>query len=589
VQGLRVRRAVPDLAGQLMVPPNKTRKQENPASLFFPPKATLRAKLNLIISEGVKGSGFPIMTKEMSQSKNNTSQDKAEELKVISSLITQEKFKEALERIESCEKKYPGDKTIEINKLGFLVDIGFGLDDQKIVQQGLHIGERFLTRSKKIKYESNIHYNLANGHISLFGLSERGAGIEAIPRSVNLQKAKSHFREAIRLSDYHDPNVRKQTWVNYGNCLDALGRGVEALYAYDEAIKIDKDFSMAVGNKAKAMRFFADISGAYRGVIYLEAYQAIKSIINNLDLISVGGVRAKNTFEEELQKIESVFKDKEDLKKIISHRNYDTEDLSEFEKYYLEYCIKEKLFLNFHVHEDKCDASIVDPIFIHLVTKIDDNDTFYQLAKHINQIKEDYAIARLLLVQSQYKRLDFDSISRRTTFANTLDYSQFNLYNGLLKSAFKEAYNILDKIAVFINDYYKLGIAEEKIYFTSIWYCNYCKKIRDEILHSKSISLYALYDIYQDFKSGYYKNIKDIRDSLVHRRLVIFDPMPTHRNKKDDKHNVGYNEMLRETNNLLRLVRSAIIYLINFVNIEENKKRKGEVIAPVYVDTSQFL
>jgi hypothetical protein len=512
-----------------------------------------------------------------------------EELKYISLLITQEKFKEALERIETCEKQYPGDKTIHINKLGFLVDIGFGLHDPKIVQQGLGIGERFLTTSKNIKYVSNVCYNLANGYFSLFWLTEMEAGVEAIPRSVNLQKAKFHFREAIRLCDYHDPNIKKQTFVNYGNCLDTLGRGVEALYAFDKAIKIDKYFSMAIGNKAKALRFFADISGAYRGAIYLEAYQAINSIINNRDIISIGGVRAKKSFEEELRKIESVFKDKQDLKKIITHHNYNTAGLSQFERFYLEYCIKEKLFLNFHVHEDKCEASIVDPIFIHLITKIDDNDTFYQLAKHINQIKEDYATARLLLVQSQYKRQDLDSISIRTTFANTLDYSQFNLYNGLLKSAFKEAYNILDKIAVFINDYYKLGLAEERIYFTSIWYCNYCKKIKEEILSSKNISLYALYDIYLDFKSGHYEKIKTIRDALVHRRLVIFDSMPPHRDKKDDKYNIGYDEMLRETNNLLRLAKSTIVYLINFVNIEENKKRKGGVIAPVYVDTSQFL
>ncbi|GAI13236.1 unnamed protein product, partial [marine sediment metagenome] len=61
------------------------------------------------------------------------------------------------------------------------------------------------------------------------------------------------------------------------------------------------------------------------------------------------------------------------------------------------------------------------------------------------------------MVQSQFKRDDFDRISKRTTFVNTLDYSIFNIYIGLLKSAFKEAYNILDKISRFINEYYKLS------------------------------------------------------------------------------------------------------------------------------------
>jgi tetratricopeptide (TPR) repeat protein len=530
--------------------------------------------------------------KKSKQGKNKTKQvmlDISEEMINISSLINQGKFKKALERIESCEKQNPGEKTIQINKLGFLVDIGFGLHDQKIVQQGLDIGEHFLISSKNIKYKADIHYNLANGYLSLFELSEKENGIDAIPQSVNLQKAKSHFRDAKKLCNNCDPNIKKQIWVNYGNCLDTLGRGVEALYAYDEALTMDKYFSMAIGNKAKALRFFADISGAYRGAIYLEAYQAIKSIIDNQDLISIGGLRAKKSFEDELLRIEAVFKDKKNLTKIITHQNYNSTGLSEFEKFYLEYCVREKLFLNFHVHENKCEASITDPIFISLITTIEDKDTFYLLAKYINQIKEDYAVARLLLVQSQFKRRDFDSISKRTTFVNTLDYSQFNLYYGLLKSAFKEAYNILDKIAVFINDYYKLEMPEDRIYFTSIWYCSNCRKIRDEILKSKNISLYALYDIYQDFKSGYHKKIQNIRNASTHRKLVIFDSMPTTWDKKDDKHNIGYGTMLSETISLLRLAKSAIIYLINFVNIEENKKGKGGLIAPMFVDTSQFL
>jgi hypothetical protein len=161
------------------------------------------------------------------------------------------------------------------------------------------------------------------------------------------------------------------------------------------------------------------------------------------------------------------------------------------------------------------------------------------------------------------------------------------LYFGLLKSAFKEAYNILDKIAVFINDYYKLGLTEDKIYFTSIWQKD--KKIRDEILKSKNISLYALYDIYQDFKSNHYKNIQNIRNALTHRTLVIFDSALTDWDKKDDKNNIGYNTMLNETIALLKLTKSAIIYLVNFVNIEENKKRSNGLIVPMFVDTSQFL
>lgn len=530
-------------------------------------------------------------TKQPKQSNNNNNQDTAEEIRYISSLINQDKFQDALERIENYERQHPNDKTLQFNKLGFLVDIGFGLNDQHLVRQALDIGEHNLENHKYPEHDSNIHYNLANGYFSLYELAERRLGIESIPQSANLQKAKVHFREALALCDESKSDFEKRVLVNYGNCLGILGRGVEALTAYDKAITIDEHFSMAIGNKAKALRSFADISGEYRGAIYVEAYQAIESILDNQDLIAIGGWGARKSFENELQKIASHFEDKKDLARTLEHSKYSTTNLSEFEKYYLAFCAKEKLFLNFHLHNTQCKSAIVDSIFIRVITPIEDNDTFYQLAKYINQIKEDYATARLLLVQSQFRREDFDNISRRTTFANTLDYSQFNLYFGLLKSAFKEAYNILDKIAVFINNYYKLELTEEKIHFTwkspSIWQKD--KKIRDEIRKSRNMSLYALYDIFQDFEHGYYESIKDIRDASTHRKLVIFDSMILTDWDKTDEENIGYSTMLHEMIDLLKLTKSAIIYLVNFVNNEEDKKRSGELIVPMFVDTSQFL
>lgn len=513
----------------------------------------------------------------------------ARELKNISCFINEGKYQEALLAFKLLEKEHPNNKTIEFNKLALLVDTGYGLKDEKIIQEGLDVGEKCLKANKYEKHQADLHYNLANGYTALFTLTERDKGIERIPQSENLQKAKSHFRKAVQYMNDFDFDLKKQLLVNYANCLDTLGRGMESLCEYNKALQIDYKFSMAIGNKAKALCSFADISGEYRAAIYVEAYQAINSIINNQDLIEFGGVRAKQSFEKELKKIKSLFRDRKVLIKKLKHRKYNSTKLSDFEKFYLELCIRETLFLNFHIHEDNCEAAIRDPLFISLITDVEDDDTFYKLAKYINQIKEDYATARLLLVQSQYKRKDFDRISRRTTFVNTLDYSQFNLYYGLLKSSFKEAYNILDKIAVFINDYYKLGLKEKKIYFTSIWKKD--GKIRDEILHSKNISLYALYDIYQDFKSGYYERVQEIRNALTHRKLVIFDFTLASSDKRRDKYNIDYESMLNETINLLQLVRSAIIYLINFVNIEENKKRKKskKPILPMYVDTSQFL
>ena len=520
------------------------------------------------------------------------------ELREVSALINNGKYQDALRRLTDYENNNLASGNLQLSKPSLLVDIGLGLKNPGLIQSAIDQNENNLLGPLGQKHNTIIHYNLANAYLSLFDLTERSKdNVATILQSENLQKAKGHFRQALLATDYPNRNSRIQILVNYGNCLDTLGRGVEALYAYNSALRIDKTFSMAIGNKAKALSRFADISGKYREAVHVEAYQAINSIINNRDLIDFGGMAAKYAFERELKYIESRFKDKADLHRQLNHPPYDTTDLSKFVRFYLQYCSKEKLFLNFHIHDDQCEAALVDPIFIRALMGVGDKDpfaAFYKYAKYINQIKEDYAVARLLLVQAQYKREDFDRISQRTTFVYCLDYSQFTLYIGLLKSAFKDAYNILDKIAVFINDYHGLGLDEEKIGFVStrdarsVWLR--AGNIRKEILASKNISLYALYDIFQDFKFGHYDKIKDIRHALTHRKLVIFDSVIADHDDKENKQNIGYDSMLEITADLLRMVKSAIIYLINFVNSEEDKKRNvgnGEFSIPL--DTTQFL
>ena len=510
----------------------------------------------------------------------------------ISNMIRERNYKEAIQTFNILESKYSKNITIRFNKVGIFIDAGFGLKNENIIIEGVKVGIELLKEELDKIYLSNLHYNIANGYMSLYQLSrDRSEGLNQIPDNENIQNAKNHYRNSIKHIDLFDYKLKKMLWTNYGNCLDSLGRGLEAIFCYEQALKPDSKFAMALGNRAKAMRFFADISGVYRGAIYIEAYQMLKSAIEQNNLIQHGGLSAKESFKDEIEKIEYLFKDKKVLLKKIEHKKYSESDLSDFEKFYLDFCSNYKLFLNFHIHAEKCDASIVDPVFISLITPVEDNQTFYNLAKYINQIKEDFAVARLLLVQSQFKREDFNRISKRTSLVYSLDYSMFNLYIGLLKSAFKEAYNILDKAAVFINDYCKIGMNPTKIHFhrSSFWQRE--DKIRKEYLDSRNISLYALYDIFLDFKKGYYQKIKNIRNALTHRRLVIYDSALTDWDKKDNSTNIGYETMLNETINLFRMVKSAIIYLINFVEVEEQKKREksGSHIVPMYVDNYQFL
>lgn len=506
----------------------------------------------------------------------------------ISSLIGKGKFKSALKKFFNLESEYPQDPYIQFIKVGVFIDSGYGINDEDIIKQGIEEGVNLLKEEYFKDQFASLNYNIANGYMSLYEiLRAKYDSINYIDNN-DLQKAKYHFREALKYSNLFNFKLMKELWTNYGNCLSTLGRSLEAFQCYENALRIGSEFSMALFNKARVMQFFADISGVYREAIYIDAYQIHKSLIGRSSELTLF---AKKALSDEIKRIESLVENKNILNKKIKHNMYSESGLSRFEKFYLDFSSNYNLFLNLHIHADRCEASIKDPVFISLITPLEDDHTFYDLAKYINQIKEDFAVARLLLVQSQFKRKDFNRISQRTSFVYSLDYSIFNIYIGLLKSAFKEAFNILDKITVFINDYYKIGMNPRSIYFDNPRFWQEEDKIKKMYLDSENISLFALYDIFFDFQSGYYRKIKNIRNALTHRRLAIFESDLANLDNTNDSTNIDYNSMFEETISLFKMVKSAIIYLINFVENEERKKwiKSGKKIAPFFVDDYQFL
>jgi len=114
-------------------------------------------------------------------------------------------------------------------------------------------------------------------------------------------------------------------------------------------------------------------------------------------------------------------------------------------------------------------------------------------------------------------------------------------------------------------------------------------KLKLEVLESNNPSLYALYDLSLDLnpQTGYYTNLRKMRNKLVHEKLIIHG---SEWNEKEDDYNISYEKMILRTIRLLKIVKSVIIYLINTVNIEERKKCQNAIVLdPIKVDTNQFL
>jgi len=460
---------------------------------------------------------------------------------------------------------------------GLLIDIGNALRKEEIVLDGVNLLERDLkVISSNKRYAASVHYNLANGYSTLFNFQKLNNPFAVCFRDTELDKARRHYEKAIQIGS-KDALLLSSIWVNLGNCYDDLGRVIDALECYEEALKWQQDYGMALGNKGVGLYSYARVAGEHQGTFLIEAYQLIKKALE----LGVS-IEAVPRFEGYAKLIwDNFVGDKQLLENPPQYPGYEIRAQSKMERFLIEFCLRNKLYLNPCNYCQRCDSAIGDtalikkmvvPIGTHSEQIGIEDDQYLRLSAYLNQIKQDYVTARFLLVLSRYRGLNLDFVDKRVRIINTMDYSLHSIYAELVKSSFKGFYDILDKIAFFINDYLKLNILDKKISFHNVWYKdpqNKSKGIRERILNTNNHSLNALFDLHKDFSVREDKDLAEIRNSLTHRftKVHMFQA---------DKNNATLTEdkLVERTLELARVTRTAILYLLHFVYLEENKKEK---------------
>lgn len=467
------------------------------------------------------------------------------------------------------------DPMVSCNAAGLLIDIGSTSQREEIVKQGIATLEKdFDAIICNDRLAANAYYNRGNGYYALY-VMRRKDPFAYFYNAEELSNARALFRKALKYRA--NSHLKSQVWVNIGNCLDNVGRGVEALDCYEQALKCEPGHAMAIGNKGVGMLCYASVAGKHRGTFIKEAYSLLSKALEI-------GVQpeAASYFQGYLKKIEIYSGDKDIMSSDFSgYPGYTIKSGSEIEKFLIEFCMKDRLYLNPCDFCQKCDAAIGDTAVISQMVVSTSNgkdpmrqDPFLRLSSYLNQIKQDYVTARLLLVLSQYKGLNLDFADKNVRIINTMDYSIHNIRTELAKKAFKSLADILDKVAFFIKDYLNLNMADEKVDFHSVWY-DYDKKIkkrviRPKIQQTKNVSLNALFDLHLDFEyQGAYHPLKKMRNALTHRFIDVREMLD-----REDDENISPETLLSRTIELARLTRSSILHLLQFVDLEERKRRQ---------------
>lgn len=421
----------------------------------------------------------------------------------------------------------------------------------------------------------------------------------------------------LRQAAYHpgfmelDPVRQCQIDTNLGNLLNHVGRFVEAVESWDRALARIPNFAMARGNRGHGLRFYSEAlyDRGHMTIMMLAAYDDLSAALEpNTFFDSTDAEYAREAFRRSRDKIAShidVAAIRERLAKLT-----DSPSRTKHEQVYRRWCLEQRLFLN--PLNDLGHLSVADHDVLttpNFVTNVSEPPT---LIRFFDIMKQEFVSARFLLYNGLHSNQVHYS-DRGVSLSNTLDYPAFGLAVEQAKCAFRMVYSLLDKMAQFINHYWKLGVNSREVAFRHIWYQKTAKGyvLRDEFRLYPNWPLRGLFwlsrDLYdrtpgfRDYTEPDARALNNLRNKLEHGFLSVhgmdwsgpfsdMEHLAAGRFGQDPNlYTITRGDLAGKALRMLKLVRTALIYLMLAMHVEEQRRagNRGDngVVVPMELDT----
>lgn len=488
---------------------------------------------------------------------------------------------------------YSDDKSLEI--IGNLIDSSLDFQRDDGIDTALSLADELFQRDLTEEKKATLHYFLANAWSNRQRLQRTTFEEEWEWEQEEIENEIIHFRLAIKYGILYKrgepvalPTERQlQVWTNYGNLLSQVGRAAEGVECWDRALAIDPSFAMALGAKGRGLLFYSNhlCDDRHRGLFIKHAYKLLKKALEgNLH------ITARECFENDVNRLEEAFS-REFLLSTVDLDSFSLGD-SEQEIHYRRWCLNNRLFLNPLNDLGPYPIGAQDILSApSIVTGIDEGPYYYGF---FNQMKQEFVSARYLYYEGINDR-DPHFSDKDVLLYNTLDYPSYCLAVEKVKMAYRTVYSLFDKIAFFLNKYLVLNIKERDVKFRTLWYVKKKRKyvLRDNFHHMANLPLRGLFwlskDFYEqkeEFKNSIEPDAKDmseIRNHLEHKYLKLHlgywskpdEHDPFSRGLTDTlAYSLYRSEFEEKTLKLLKLARSALIYLSLTIQCEELKRNK---------------
>ncbi|WP_253383683.1 LA2681 family HEPN domain-containing protein [unidentified bacterial endosymbiont] len=291
--------------------------------------------------------------------------------------------------------------------------------------------------------------------------------------STDLMNAIIYYRKALHAipkADWKEHEINRQAYnnlrsmveTNLANHLSSQGRALCCIPHYDKAISLDNN-PVAIMSKANNELFLGQslCDNGHSEYHFLIAYELVNKGIENIDglypdqriPLEEGGklFNFKKWFEGTFQ-----------ISAFDYFKEYNEEYTSKKHKQYLEWCARNKLFLN--DLNDVCEYPIAYQDVFSLPSFIQSLNSSLamheELAYHGNydELKNDYCYARYLIFSSKDIPNENSHLFNSTfQHVDEMSHSINNLKVAQLKSVFIAVYSLFDKIAFLISRFFNLN------------------------------------------------------------------------------------------------------------------------------------
>ncbi|MBX7047308.1 MAG: hypothetical protein K1X86_15870 [Ignavibacteria bacterium] len=408
---------------------------------------------------------------------------------------------------------------------------------------------------------------------------------------INFRTALLYFKE-----EPHTISRYLQICTNLANSLDYVGRFIPSMELWKICLRIYNKFGMAMASKGNSLIYHANntlFDEGHRTIFIINGCKFLKQSLQ-YEIEPNAKEAYSNIIRYYEKKCPEIFSmDTNGLNEM----KYDSEDEIEYRKW----AFLNTLFLH-PLNDIETPHAEYDPLLLPTMTiKIDEAGSFHSF---FNEIKQEYISARYLFYEGTIAKSKHFS-DKDVAKYDMYDFSKNSLHTEKVKSAYKIAYAIFDKVSFFINYYMKLNIPEKSVNFRTIWF-EKNGNLRVEFEKRQNLMFRALYWLSKDL---FYKKdenftsalepdareLANIRNHIEHKSFRVFSdrvvkdlsliPDPLQDNLS---FSIGETHFHSKTLKILKMAREAIMYLSLGINHEERSKERPKGFVPSIEVNKQF-